>query len=155
MRALSPSAPAAPVASEDQASPSSADAGASGGTEIGGVIVTEVSTEVGVRAVGDSSSRLEPEGEFVVVTFEVDNPTATGVQIGSGDVELESADGSFPADQEATLAHTAESTAFSVVPPEASMTFHAVFDVPVGTEPTGLHLDLVQIGESGTLPLEG
>src|SRR5699024_5962331 len=86
-------------------------------------------------------------------TFEVDNPTATGVQIGSGDVGLESADGTFPADKEATLAHTAESTAFSVVPPEASMTFHAVFDVPVGTEPTGLHLDPVQIGESGTLPL--
>lgn len=155
IRALSPAEePAAPAASEGQDPSGSADAGESGSVDIGGVVVTEVSTEVGVRAVGDSGSRIEPEGEFVIVTFEVENPTTTGVQIG-GDLGLESADEVFPVDEEATRAHEAESAAFSVVPPDGSNTFHAVFDVPIGTDPTGMVLDLVQIGESGTLPLDG
>lgn len=156
VRSLSPAAePAAPAASEEQESQDATDGDGPGGVEIGEVMVTEVSTEVGVRAVGDSGSRLEPEGEFVIVTFEVENPTTSGIPIGSGDVALETDGEMIPADKEATLAHTADSTAFSVVPPGETMTFHAVFDVPIGTQPTGLQLELAQIGESGTLPLGG
>ncbi|ATG51473.1 hypothetical protein CFK38_07970 [Brachybacterium vulturis] len=148
------SADPAPSAAEDPGSPSTAEQSGPGSTEIGEVVLTEVSTEVGVRSIGGSSSRMDPEGEFVIVTFEVENPSSTALRIGDN-VSLETADGTFPADHDATLEHTAGSTAFGVIPPDGSQIFHAVFDVPIGAEPTGLHLDLADIGESGTLPLGG
>ena len=54
-----PADPAPPAA--DEPGPQDApDQTRVGSTEIGGVVVTEVSTEVGVRGVGDPSSRREP-----------------------------------------------------------------------------------------------
>ncbi|ASK65015.1 hypothetical protein CFK39_03330 [Brachybacterium avium] len=151
LRSLSPSGPAeaegpGPSSSPVRAGPASA--------EIGGVVVTEMRTEIGVRAVGGPSSRTEPEGEFIIVTFEVDNPTSAGVQIGTN-VSLETADETYPVDSAATRDHPADSADYGLVPPGGSETFHAVFDVPIGSAPTGLHLELVETGESGTVPLSG
>ncbi|WP_394215182.1 hypothetical protein [Brachybacterium vulturis] len=153
VRSFSPADPA-PSAAGEPGSPSTAEQSGPGSTEVGEVALTEVSTEVGVRSVGGSSSWEDPEGEFVIVTFEVENPSSSTLRIGDN-VSLETADGTYPVDREATLEHTAGSTAFGVIPPAGSQTFHAVFDVPIGAEPTGLHVDLADIDESGTLPLGG
>lgn len=149
----SPADPAPPAA--DEPGPQDApDQTGLGSTEIGGVVVTEVSTEVGVRGVGDPSSRREPDGEYVIITFAVDNPTPTPIRIGDN-VSLETADGTYPVDREATREHTADTSDYDLVPSEGSTTFHAVFDAPIGTDPIGLHLELDDLGENGTLPLSG
>ncbi|MDN5901002.1 MAG: DUF4352 domain-containing protein, partial [Brachybacterium sp.] len=139
---------------DDPGTHTSPDQSGSGSIEIGEVVVTETSTEVGVRAVGGPNSRTEPEGEFVIVTFEVENPTSSGIQIGDN-VSLETTDETYPVDREATRAHPADSADYGLIPPGGSATFHAVFDVPIGAVPTGLHLELVETGESGTVPLSG
>lgn len=153
VRSLSP-ADSAPAAGGDPGTQAPAAPAGSGAVEIGGARFTEVSTEVGVRAVGSSSSRLEPEGEFVVVVFEVENPTSTAIRI-SKDSTLEAAGETFPVDAEATQSYEADSAFFGVVVPEETTEFHAVFDVPIGTDPTGLRIDLSDLGETGTLPLGG
>ncbi|MGP9538760.1 DUF4352 domain-containing protein [Brachybacterium sp. AOP43-C2-M15] len=153
VRALSADGPQDPPAAsgtEEPAAPSGA-----GQVQIGEVAVTEVSTEVGLRSVGTDGTAVEPEGEYVVVTFAIDNRSSAGVEV-LDNVTLLTADGeSVRADREAGQAHVADSSHFGVVEPDGTATFHMVYDVPIGTEPTGLQLDLSAIGESGELPLDG
>lgn len=146
--------PAGPPAADPAAAPSdgSAEPAEPGRVEIGGATFTEVGTEVGVRSVGSQSSPVEPEGEFVIVTFEVENPSSAAIEV-SQNLSLETDDGAHAPDREATQAHVADSSRYGLVPPDGSGVFHAVFDVPFGTQPTGLHLDLAAAGEGGTLPL--
>lgn len=153
IRALTPDAPVAadPVAQESEAP---AAPGSPGQVRIGEVELTEVSTEVGVRSVGGQGSGLEPEGEYVIVTFEVRNPTDAGATIGQN-LALETADGAHPVDPESTRAHLADSSAYGTVQPGETGRFHAVFDVPIGSDPTGLQVAISTVGESGTLPLSG
>jgi hypothetical protein len=153
IRALTPEAPVAvdPVAQESEA-PAAPDS--PGQVRIGEVELTEVSTEVGVRSVGGQGSGLEPEGEYVIVTFEVMNPTDAGATIGQN-LALETADGAHPVDPGATQAHLADSSAYGTVPPGGTGRFHAVFDVPIGSDPTGLQVAISTVGQSGTLPLSG
>ncbi len=153
VRHLSPEEPA-PVAGDDPGTQAPAAPAGQGAVEVGGVTFTEVSTEVGVRAVGSSSSRVEPEGEFVVVVFAVENPTSAPVRITS-DAVLEAADETFPVDDDATHAYETDSEYAGVVPTEGTVEFHAVFDVPIGTDPSALRIELPDLGEIGALPLGG
>lgn len=149
LRALDDAAePAAPAATGSQ---DSTDTGP-GAVEIGEVTVTEVSTEVGVRSVGGGGLALEPEGEFVIVAFTVENRSADTLQIPQG-MALVTADGTHGADSDATNAYSAESVPRDLLASGESGSFHAVFDVPLGAEVTGLEIDLESLGESGTLPL--
>lgn len=152
-RALTSEESQAP-ADESPSAGAPADPAGPGEVEIGGVLITEISTEVGVRGVGSTSRRLEPEGEFIVVTYEVENPTDTAVGIGQN-LQLTTADGPISPDDEATTAYEGDSVDYAQLPPGESQRFHVVFDAPIGTDPTGLSFDLVTIGESGTLPLGG
>ncbi|WP_422115175.1 DUF4352 domain-containing protein [Brachybacterium sp. UNK5269] len=157
LRGLSPSAPAAsdpaasdPVAASDPAAPA-------GTARIGEVTVEEVSTEVGVRAVGAGGSALEPEGEFVIITLTVRNPTDQVLTV-SDNMTLETADGAgHAADPGAGAAHVAQSRPYGLVTVGGESTFHAVFDVPIGAEPTAVHLDFGSNADAGegTLPLGG
>lgn len=151
IRSLSPigsevADPSAP-ASEQPAAPAQP-----GQVELGGVTLTEVSTEVGVRSVGARSTAIEPEGEFIVVAFEAENQDSAALEI-SQNVTLETAEGTHAPDDQATGAYVADSRPYGVVAPGESVAFHLVFDVPIGTQPTGLRVDLAGLDESGTLPL--
>lgn len=160
LRSLPSSAPAAsdPVASDPAASdPAGPDPAPAGTARIGEITVEEVSTEVAVRAVGDSGARLEPEGEFVIITFTVRNPTDQVLTV-SDNMTLETADGAgHAADQDAGAAHVTPSRPYGLVPVGGDSTFHAVFDVPIGAEPTALRLDFRSNADAGegTLPLGG
>lgn len=150
-RALSPAAPAegssvpATGTAQEQAGP--------GQAQVGEVTISEVSTEIGVRKVGNPGSAMEPEGEYIVVIFEVDNPGDKGVDIAEL-VELETADGqTFAPDSAASANFVADSRPFGVVAPDSIDTFHKVYDVPIGTQPTGLHFTFSLMNETGTLPL--
>lgn len=143
--AAEPGAPAATGSQDGTAS-------GPGAVEIGAVTVTEVSTEVGVRSVGSGGLAVEPEGEFVIVTFTVENRSADTLQIPQG-MALVTADGTHGADSDATNAYSAESVPRDLLASGESGSFHAVFDVPIGAEVTGLEIDLESLGESGTLPL--
>ena len=153
VRSFSPAAPD-PTAADDPDSRSPTDQPASGGVEIGGAEITETSTEVGVRAVGPATGRIDPEGEFIIVAFEVDNPTDTSVSIQKNS-SLETADETYPLDVEATDAHETDSVSFGMVPAGESKEYYAIFDVPIGSEPTGLRITIPDVEESGTLPLSG
>lgn len=150
-RALSPTE-ADPAVSATPSAPAESEEPSAVST--GGVLVTEVSTEVGVRAVGAPSGRLEPEGEFVIVVFEVQNDSEDAVIIEASAV-LESADGTHPLDPEATRTHETDSPSVGLVGAGATKRFHAVFDVPIGTDPTSLILELGTLDETVTLPLAG
>ena len=152
-RALSPD-------SSDAASPAATaeEPGAGGEVAIADVTVREVSTESGVREVGGpGSGAQEPEGEFVVVTVEVTNDSDSSVSI-DGRETLRTADGkTHEADSEASGKYVSESVAFGKIAPGESGTFHLVYDVPVGAEPTELELDFSEnaaVG-AGVLPLGG
>lgn len=128
-------------------------------TEIGEVAVHEVSTQLGVRSLGDGAGpSLSPDGEFVIVTLEIDNGSSEGVII-DGDEILETVGGTMHeplADAAAQYAAT-ESDPYGVVPAGTSGTFHLVYDVPVGSELTGVHLDFSDnaSGGEGMLPVTG
>lgn len=148
-RALSPApAPAGPSASAPE-DPGSA-AGGSGEVVLGEVTIREVSTERNVRRVGEGSSGgLEPEGEFVIVTFEVVNDSGEPAVI-TGEEPLEAADATtHPGATDASGRHIAESEAYGLVRPGESGTFHIVYDVPIGTEPSGVAFDLSTGSDSG------
>ena len=115
--------------------------------------MTEISTEVGVRGLGAGSSRMEPEGEFVIVVLEVADPE-TPVTI-SRNVTLETADGAIhEVAGEATRSHrTDDSRPYGVVAAGESGTFHQIYDVPIGSRPAALRLELGPADASGTLPL--
>ncbi|GAA1485732.1 DUF4352 domain-containing protein [Brachybacterium fresconis] len=153
-RALSPgpSDAASPAATAEE------DEGAAGEVAIADVTVQEVSTEIGVREVGGpGSDALEPEGEFVVVTVEVANDSDIAVSI-DGHETLRTADGeTYEPDSEASRKYVAESKAFGTIAPGESGTFHLVYDVSVGAEPTELELDFSENAAVGTgvLPLGG
>lgn len=151
-RALSPAAPAG--GSSAPATGMAPDPTGPGQVQIGEATITEVSTEVGVRKVGTPGSTMEPEGEYIVVIFEVDNPRDQNVDI-ANQIELEAADGqTFAPDPDAGIAFEADdSRPFGMVDPDSAATFHKVYDVPIGTEPTGLHFSFSNMTETGTLPL--
>lgn len=151
VRSLSPAAPAA--GSSAPATEATQEPAGPGQVQIGEVAITEVSTEVGVRQVGNPGSTMEPEGEYVVVIFEVHNPRDTGVDIAEL-VELEAADGeTYAPDSAASANLVADSRPFGMVGPESTATFHKVYDVPIGTQPAGLHFTFSMVDETGTLPL--
>jgi len=139
----------APSAQESEAPEG---AGAPGELQLAEVTFTEVSTEVGVRSVGVSQNAVEPEGEFVIVTFEVDNRSDVGVSM-LENLTLETTDGTQPVDVEATGLHQADSSGATIVQSGTTTNVHAVFDVPIGAEPEGLHITLNTLDEAGTLPL--
>ncbi|HEX7350259.1 hypothetical protein [Brachybacterium sp.] len=139
----------APSAQESEAPEG---AGAPGDLQLAEVTFTEVSTEVGVRSVGVSQNAVEPEGEFIIVTFEVDNRSDVGVSM-LENLTLETTDGTQPVDVEATGLHQADSSGATIVQSGATTNVHAVFDVPIGAEPEGLHITLNTLDEAGTLPL--
>lgn len=125
---------------------------AASSVEMGPATITEVSTEVGVDAVGDRGSRVQPEGEFVIVTIEIDNAGDTPLVVsdGGGTMELATADGeSVPISPEATTALVADSRSYGVVTADGTGTFHGVFDVPVGSEPVFLELSFPSAPEVG------
>ena len=137
-----------------------ASAPATGTVALGPATFREISTEVGVRSVGDTADRLEPEGEFVVVTVEITNDGEAPLLVtaGGGTMELVSAEGDrFPVSEEANKALVADSEAFGTVGAGETAVYHGVFDVPAGTEPTGLDLAFSSAPEvgRGTLPLGG
>ena len=137
------------------AAPSGSASAGTGEVQLGEVTVTEVSTEVGVRSVGEGSTAVEPEGEFVIVTIEVANGSEAGVSIREN-VTLETADGqSIAADADAGRVHVADTEHFGLLGAGDTESFHMVYDVPIGSTPAALQLDLVTIGESGELPLAG
>ncbi|WP_193103171.1 DUF4352 domain-containing protein [Brachybacterium sp. FME24] len=155
-RALSPESPAASAPS-----PAGEDAGgasATGELALGDVTVREASTELGVRQVGNGASEpMTPEGEFVIVTIDVDNGSDASVTIEGGEL-LTTADGeTYEPNADAAQAHVADSQGYGLVTAGQSGTFHFVYDVPVGSEPTGVHLDFSgndSAGE-GDLPVGG
>ncbi|MDN5686167.1 MAG: DUF4352 domain-containing protein [Brachybacterium sp.] len=159
-RALSPdpSDAASPAATAEADEDEDEDEGAAGEVAIADVTVQEVSTEIGVREVGGpGAGALEPEGEFVVVTVEVANDSDIAVSI-AGHETLRTADGeTYEPDSEASREHVAESKAFGQITPGESGTFHLVYDVSVGAEPTELELDFSENAAVGTgvLPLGG
>lgn len=142
----SPSAAEAP-ADED---PSGA---APGEATVGGFALTEERTEVGVRRVGSGSVTREPEGEYVIVTVEVENRTDVPLDALEG-VRLETADGELHSpDRQAGQVLVADSHAFGITPTGESRRYHKVFDVPIGSEPVSLHVSVLD--EAGELPLGG
>lgn len=156
VRALTGGGEDAATASSDPA----ASAAATGTVALGPATFREVSTEVGVRSVGDTADRLEPEGEFVIVTVEITNDGEAPLLVssGGGTMELVSAAGDrYPVSEEANLALVADSEAFGTVGTGETAVYHGVFDVPAGTEPTGLDLAFSSAPEvgRGTLPLGG
>ncbi|GLI30772.1 MULTISPECIES: DUF4352 domain-containing protein [Brachybacterium] len=142
-----PAAPAGTAAPQD---------GASGGSAtIGEIEMTTVSTEAGVRSVGSRSNPVEPEGEFVIATVEIDNQGDRAAPLTPESISLESADGAtHPLDLDASRVHIADSKRPTQIPGGGSGTVHLVFDVPIGTEPSAI---LVDFGEdmAGSLPLAG
>lgn len=140
-----PSAPVGTAAPQD---------GASGGSAtIGEVEMTTVSTEAGVRSVGSRSDPVAPEGEFVIATVEIDNRGDRAVPLTPESISLESADGAtHPLDLDASRVHIADSKRPTQIPGGGSGTVHMVFDVPIGTEPSAILVDLGG-GTSGSLPL--
>lgn len=153
VRALTSEDPQGGAATPGSEAPA-APAGA-GEVQLGEVTVTEVSTEVGVRSVGEGSTAVEPEGEFVIVTIEVANGSEAGVSIREN-VTLETADGeSIAADADAGRVHVADTEHFGLLGAGDTESFHMVYDVPIGSTPAALRLDLVTIGETGELPLAG
>lgn len=154
VRALTPADPAASEAPATDADPSEASEDA-GQVQIGEVSISEVSTEVGVRGVGDQGTSLEPTGEYIVVVFEIDNPSDVSVEIGSN-VTLETADGQpYASDPLAGKAYVGESKDFGTLPAGETGVFHQVYDVPIGSEPAAVHFTFSMLDESGTLPLGG
>ena len=154
VRALTPADPATAGAPASHGDSSPASAG-SGQVQIGEVSITEMSTEVGVRSVGDQGTSLEPAGEYIVVAFEVTNPSDLSVEIGDN-VTLETADGQpYASDAPAGQAYVGEGKDFGVLPPGETGVFYKVYDVPIGSEPTALHFNFSVLDESGTLPLGG
>lgn len=156
VRALTGGGEDAATAGSDPA----ASTAATGTVTLGPATFREVSTEVGVRSVGDTSDRLEPEGEFVVVTVEITNDGEAPLLVssGGGTMELVSAAGDrYPVSDEANRALVADSEAFGTVGAGETAVYHGVFDVPAGTEPTGLDLAFSSAPEvgRGTLPLGG
>ena len=153
-RALSPAEPAASGAPVTEEDPASADTAGPGRVEIAGGTLTEVSTETGVRRVGGQNDALEPEGEFVIVVFEVANDSDAPVMVDSS-ISLETAEGEehLP-HSEAGLVHVASSLPYGVVSPGTTEVFHKVYDVPIGTDPTGLTVRFSALDEIGTLPVD-
>lgn len=153
-RALSPAEPTDSQAPATEEDPASADAAGPGRVEIAGVTLTEVSTEKGVRSVGGQSNALEPEGEFVIVVFEIVNDSDAPVSVTSS-IGLATAEGEEHLPHpEAGLVHQASSLPYGVVSPGTSEVFHKVYDVPIGTDPTGLTFQFSTLDESGTLPVD-
>lgn len=141
--------------SDAPASEQAGGAGTPGQVQMGEVTITEVSTEIGVREVGTRKDAVSPEGEFLIVTFEVTNGSSRGISLGQN-VTLETADGTTHApDQAAGNAYVAESSAYGVVEAGGTMTQHRVYDVPIGSEPSSLTFAPEALEESGTLPLGG
>lgn len=148
---------------EDAATADSAPAGSpatTGTVALGPATFREVSTEVGVRSVGDAAGRLEPEGEFVIVTVEITNDGEAPLLVssGGGTMGLVSAAGDrYPVSDEPNRALVADSEAFGAVGTGETAVYHGVFDVPAGTEPTGLDFAFSSAPEvgRGTLPLDG
>lgn len=155
VRALSPADPEPPRAPVTEEEGPSTGAAGSGEVLIGGATVTEVSTQTGVRGVGDRGSALEPEGEYIVVTFEITNPTEAGIIV-SGDAPLETEDGQAHApDSAASSAYVGESEDYGIVRPGETVVFHTVYDVPIGSTPTGVSFEFSELDETGTLPVGG
>ncbi|GAA4524046.1 hypothetical protein GCM10023160_15000 [Brachybacterium paraconglomeratum] len=152
VRTLSPAAPAG--GSSAPSTGTAPEPTGPGQVQIGEATITEVSTEVGVRKVGSPGSAMEPEGEYIVVIFEVDNPRDQSLDIGD-QLELEAADGqTYAPDSDAGITFEADdSRPLGMVDPGSTVTFHKVYDVPIGTQPTGLHFSFSNMTETGTLPL--
>lgn len=136
---------------EQQAAPAASSEPTSDGPgelQLGQVHVSEVSTEPGVTVLGDGA-QTRPEGEFVIVTLEVTNDSDLALIL-SDAMSLETDDGVLRgADAEATRAHQGDSSPYGVVDAGESTRVHAVFDVPVGTSPVSLHLDLLSNPDAG------
>ena len=153
-RALTSSGPAA-QGPEAPASEQASGSGTPGQVQIGEVTFTEVSTEIGVREVGTRKDAVSPEGEFLIVSFEVANDSSQGISLGQN-VTLETADGTSHApDRAAGNAYVANSDAYGVVEAGATVTQHRVYDVPIGSAPRSLVLAPESLGEIGNLPLDG
>lgn len=151
VRSLSADDGEAPAASDAPAA-SEAPAG-TGSATVGDVQVEATGTEMGVRSVGDSGSTVDPEGEFVIVSFTIANEGDQPVIVNDG-LELETADGErHPVDGAASQRHLASSRYNGIVGTGESADFHAVFDVPIGAEPTAFRLSLP--GGDGVVDLAG
>lgn len=144
----------APAASSGTSAP------AEGAVTLGEISVREVSTQAGLERVGPQAKPLRPEGEFVVVTVEVENSSQAQVMATKPPFSLELADGTVvPADVEAGVQHDHEVDAdrsLRVGAGETQQVF-AVFDVPFGGQPKALKIDLSRVpgGGAGVLPLKG
>jgi Domain of unknown function (DUF4352) len=152
-RALSPD----PSSASDPAT-ATGDTSGSGEVAIGDVTAREVSTEVGVRQLGNGASEsAKPEGEFVVVIVEIDNASASSVTF-EGTAALETADGETHApDADAAEEYVGGTESFGIVNAGESASFHLVYDVPVGSEPSAVQLAFPSNPDagSGSLPVGG
>lgn len=121
-----------------------------GATAIGGVEVEVLSTERGVEAVGEGSTRLAAEGEFVIVTLDVSNGTDAPVSLREA-ADLVTEDGEVhPPSPEAGRVHLADSEPWALLPEGEGVQVHYVFDVPQGSVPVSLELDLRDNPDAGT-----
>ncbi len=115
--------------------------------------VTQTSIEVGIRAVGSGSNRMQAKGEFIVVTFTVEALSGAMIDVSPGRATLVLKDGTeVPVDAHATRAHTD-------IPPDGflskgSKTFVYVFDAPIGAQMDKLRMDLLG-GGTVELPVKG
>lgn len=142
--------PAAPTAGSDGTDDSEGPSGAAGATAIGGVEVEVLSTERGVEAVGEGSTRLAAEGEFVIVTLDVSNGTDAPVSLReAADLVTEGGE-VHPPSPEAGRVHLADSEPWALLPEGESVQVHYVFDVPQGSVPVSLELDLRDNPDAGT-----
>lgn len=121
------------------------------------VLVLVVAIGGSILAYRALSPRPGPDGEFAIVTLEINNGSPEGVII-EGDENLETAGGTMHEPlADAAAQYSADSDPYGVVPAGTRGTFHLVDDLPADSEPTGVHLDFSDnaSGGEGLLPVTG
>lgn len=124
-------------------------------TSLGDIDVTVASVERGVEFVGKDNTRLDADGEFVIVTLVVDNRTDRSVSLRAA-ADLVTEDGvRYEPDTEAGNVHLADSEPWALLPDGESVQVHYVYDLPIGATPVELEIDLSENpdGGEGTVPL--
>lgn len=151
--APAPSSEPDPARSDDTDQPA---AGGGPGLTIGEVTVTEVSTRAGLTELRGQDGRSQPEGEYVVVTIDVDNASERTVIVTNASMQLETADGdTITPDTDASEILDAPTQPRGTADAGESTAVHAVFDVPVGAEPASVHIELFWAEGGGTGELTG
>lgn len=142
---------------DEESDPPQGSPGSGASTHLGAITVRVVSTEVGLESVGDPSSPMTPRGQFVTVVLEITNESDEVLALGErGQVQLEGSDrGLHHPDPDASAAYEAPTSAETEVPAGGTGMIHAVFDIPVDTEPTTLHINLSRYGGAGVIPWNG